>query len=738
MSLRAACLLAACLCLAGTALAQEAAVNAGLLSIVAMPGVGLSDGWKSVGYGTVDFAPRDTLRNRKGSASSLYASVVPWGNFQLQSDLPFTGLSVLDAWVKGSVLFNGAVYLEDTLNRRQSRWLTLDGAAKGDAKVLAGPTDDGWYHVQINFVKLSDATGTKLTGVPSMWNKISILDKSGVCSGTGFTLQMDTAFLYSSDSFSFSTTAAADPLAPFPCVGSLCASRPNVTAPQAQLVPLYEGDSFSVQSSDSQEVDASTAFIMRLKPNVTNEDLTKLCNELSTNDPQSRFNGLCLTDDASASVQAVEDPSAPVAFPFQTVAVESQADLLAMRKSLGDKVAYFERDGSAIVDNVPSLTIELPNTMATIDAAAPWGLDRIDQTNLPLDGSYSSGQLDGSGVHIYVLDTGLRTTHQEFVGRVGESVSLTSGAVVASIDASPVESKATVDNSDCKPDDLDCMRATIGGAEEPSDANVEAVAVWDGHGHGTHVAGTCMGSSYGVAKKATIHAVKTMGDDGSGSYSNIIAGMNWVVQHVKKNGWRGVVNMSLGGPRSTALNDAAQQLINAGIPVVTSAGNKYGADACTQSPASNPQSIAVASSDQKDALSSFSNVGSCVDIVAPGSSITSAGTSSDSASAIMSGTSMASPHTAGVVALILQAYPRATVADVARILTQAAAPVTFSSSVPKLLLQASQSRLAPGWQPASATPASPSPSPAPTSGSVPAASSSGFGLGASKLAPGFS
>ncbi|PRW33667.1 serine protease [Chlorella sorokiniana] len=120
----------------------------------------------------------------------------------------FSNVGVLDAWVKGSVLFNGAVYLEDTLNRRQSRWLTLDGAAKCGATVLAGPTDGGWYHVQINFVKLSDATGTKLTGVPSMWNKISILDKSGVCSGTGFTLQMDTAFLYSSDSFSFSTSAA--------------------------------------------------------------------------------------------------------------------------------------------------------------------------------------------------------------------------------------------------------------------------------------------------------------------------------------------------------------------------------------------------------------------------------------------------------------------------------------------------------------------------------------------------
>ncbi|PSC70000.1 serine protease [Micractinium conductrix] len=714
-------MVALALCCAPVA-AQEATVD-GLLSLIHLPGGGLSSGWRFAGYGCVDCNFNDRLRRRNTSTSSIYSQLVPWGQWRVEADLPFTGNSVLDAWVKGSVLSSGGLFLENTVERRHSKWLTLDGADRGDAKVLAGPDADGWYHIQVNFLKLTDTSGTKLSGLPSMWNRICILDKSG----TGFTLQLDTAFLYSSDAF-FQTTSdgEADPSAPFPCVGKLCDERPSSNTVSAEnlspLVPLYDADEdFSVQGDADQQIDATAGFIMRLKPNVTVEELDRICAELATTEGPSRFNGTCITDEHTARAQVDADPQAHLEWSFQSFAVESEADLLAMRRTLGSAVQYFERDRSATVDFIPDATIELPEVAAaSIDAVGgstqAWGLDRIDQAALPLDGKYAPGDLDGKGAHIYVLDTGVRNTHQEFVGRLGESVSFTSGVAVQA-ELSEAPAAAAVPQGGCNPDDLDYMTATIGGGDAGEDvAAVEASAVWDGHGHGTHVSSTCVGASYGVAKRATLHAVKTMGDDGSGSYSNIIAGMNWVLQHVKKNGWRGVVNMSLGGPRSTALNDAAQQLISAGIPVVTSAGNKYGADACSQSPASNPQAIAVASSTQQDTISPFSNIGSCVDIFAPGSAILSAGIASDSAATVMSGTSMASPHTAGIVALLLQAYPTASVAEISRRLAEASQKITFETKTAPRFLQASQTRLAPGW--AVPNPSPPPPSPKPTASPI--------------------
>jgi serine protease len=239
-----------------------------------------------------------------------------------------------------------------------------------------------------------------------------------------------------------------------------------------------------------------------------------------------------------------------------------------------------------------------------------WGLDRIDQESTDGDGSYTSAY-DGTGVDIYIVDTGIQLDHDEFNGRA------TCGFTIG-------------DNDDCA----------------------------DGNGHGTHVAGIAAGRKYGVAKNANIIAVKVLGDDGSGSLAGIIAGIDYVIEKKASTNCPSVINMSLGGSRSIESNNAVTAAVTAGIVTVVAAGNSN-KDACTASPASALSVITVGSTTQSDTRSSFSNVGPCVDIFAPGSSILSsiASTSSTTESAILSGTSMASPFVAGVAALHLQNNP---------------------------------------------------------------------------------
>jgi subtilisin family serine protease len=261
---------------------------------------------------------------------------------------------------------------------------------------------------------------------------------------------------------------------------------------------------------------------------------------------------------------------------------------------------------------------------ATQTPTPSWGLDRIDQLALPLDNRYNYNE-NGSGVHAYIIDTGLRLTHNDFAGRVGDGYNF-------------------ADNND---DPEDCQ------------------------GHGTHVAGTLAGLSYGVAKNAIIHPLKVFGCSGSGDLVDTLAALDWVLFNYQS---PAVVNMSLGAGASPALDSAVNALINDGITVVAAAGNDglspggKSPDACDTSPARVPNAITVGNTTSSDSRAPKSNFGSCLDLFAPGEFILSAYWRDDNDTATLSGTSMASPHVAGVVANYLESNPGATPAEVSQLI----------------------------------------------------------------------
>ena len=245
---------------------------------------------------------------------------------------------------------------------------------------------------------------------------------------------------------------------------------------------------------------------------------------------------------------------------------------------------------------------------------ATWGIDRIDQRNLPLSGSYTY-TATGAGVRVYVIDSGIRTSHNEFGGR-----------------------------------------ASVG-----TDFMTDGRNGQDCSGHGTHVAGTIAGATYGVAKAAQVIAVRVFPCSGGSPKSTTIAAVNWVTANAQK---PAVVNMSLGGGYYAPENEAVQASIATGLVYVISAGNND-TDACQQSPASTPQAITVGATTSDDQRSWFSNWGTCVDIFAPGSEITSAWWETNTQTNTIDGTSMAAPHVAGLAAIVLQGQPTATPAAVA-------------------------------------------------------------------------
>jgi subtilisin family serine protease len=286
----------------------------------------------------------------------------------------------------------------------------------------------------------------------------------------------------------------------------------------------------------------------------------------------------------------------------------------------GFAVRMTEAQAAALAADPAVQSVE-ENGVVSIDTTQTnppsWGLDRIDQASLPLSNSYTF-DANGAGVRAYVIDTGVRTTHTDLGGRA------TSGYDFVDNDATA---------NDC-------------------------------NGHGTHVAGTIGGNSYGVAKGVSIVAVRVLDCGGSGTYEGVVAGVDWVTANAVR---PAVANMSLGGGKSTSLDNAVRNSISAGVVYALAAGNSN-ADACNSSPSGTVEALTVGATDINDNRASFSNWGSCVDVFAPGVNITSSWGTGDTATNTISGTSMATPHVAGAAARYLATNPSASPSAVANAL----------------------------------------------------------------------
>lgn len=362
-----------------------------------------------------------------------------------------------------------------------------------------------------------------------------------------------------------------------------------------------------------------------------------------TESPAAHRGTADLSDRASYIVVFRRDVADPANKALELARAHGGTVNFAYTTALKGFAGEFSAAAIAALSRNPAVEFVEPDQQATVvttQSNATWGLDRIDQASLPLNGTFTY-TATGAGVTAYIIDTGIRYTHTEFGGRA-----------IFGYDA-------------------------ISAAQRGKDCN----------GHGTHVSGTVGGTQYGVAKRVTLVAVRVLNCQGSGGYSGVIAGIDWVAKDHQQ-GNPAVANMSLGGGYSAAVNTAVDNAITDGVAFAVAAGNSS-ADACSSSPSSVPRAMTIAATDNTDTKPWWSNYGSCVDWFAPGVNITSAWHSTDTAVNTISGTSMASPHTAGVAALYLQANPTKSPAEVRTALVTAAKSGKVNSpgtSSPNLLL----------------------------------------------------